>query len=384
MTRSIVFVDSYYFSLLQNLGLDGEPGPSDVFGASRDSAVDFGFSTSGSYSRNLRAVGWEAQVIIPNSLTLQSMWARENGVRRPWTKGWAYGAYAARLPVLNSVLHRLPHVHGVLVEQIKKIAPDVVYIQDLNLMPPAVTRAIRKHTKLVVGEIASPLPPTSFLRPYDLIVSALPSIVETVAGLGIASEGIALGFDERWATMSPASTRPIDAIFIGSFSRLQPQTTPLLQAIARAVPGLEIYGPASAGALEEAGLAEHYRGQAWGRDMFGLLGQSKMVVNRHGAIAGKYAVNMRMYETTGSGAALITEAKSNLSDLFEPDVEVLTYSTAEEAAALASGLLADPARLDRVAAAGQARTLREHSYVHRAEQLAEAIDARMSAMRAAG
>ena len=382
MTRSIVFVDTYYSSFLHSMQLDRVPSSDDSYEAARDRAIDFGFSTSGAYARNLQERGWEAQVIISNSLTLQSLWAHQNGLRRPWKRGWRYGAHAARLPVVNNFLHHLPHVHGLLIEQIKAIAPEVVHVHDLNLFPPSITREIKKHTTLLVGEIASPLPPKSFLLPYDLIVSALPSFVETIRGLGIASTGVGLGFDERWATFSRASERPIDAIFVGSFTRLQPQTTPLLQAVARAVPGLRIYGPAVPAALEHAGLGAHYHGQAWGRDMFALLGQSKMVVNRHGAIAGRYAVNMRMYEATGAGAALITEEKSNLAELFEPGTEVVTYSSAEDAATAAASLLADPARLDSVAAAGQARTLRDHSYANRAEQLVEAIDARLSSKRA--
>jgi spore maturation protein CgeB len=380
VTRSIVFVDTYYSSFLHTMALDEIPSASDSYEESRDRAIEFGFSTSGAYARNMRDRGWDAQVLIPNSLTLQSLWARENGLRPPWSRGWRYGAHLARLPIIQSALHLVPHVHGVLIEQIKRIAPEVVHVHDLNLFPPGVTREIKKYTKLLTGEIASPLPPKAFLLPYDLIVSALPSFVETIRGFGIASTGVGLGFDERWATFSKASGRPIDAVFIGSFSRLQPQTVPLLQAVARQVPGLRIYGPAAPAALEEAGLAAHYYGQAWGKDMFELLGQSKMVINRHGAIAGRYAVNMRMYESTGAGAALITEEKSNLPELFKPGVEVVTYSSLEDAATVAAALLADPDRLDRVAKAGQARTLAEHSYAHRAEQLVEAIDDRLEAL----
>jgi len=275
----------------------------------------------------------------------------------------------------------LPHVHGVLLEQVRTMRPDVVFVQDINLIPPALAHEIRKNTDLLVGEIASPLPPKQFLLSYDLIVSALPTIVETARNWGIDAEGIPLGFDERFTTISPASSRPIDAIFIGSFSRLQPQTGPLLQAVAQSVPGLRIYGPADSDALRDAGLSANYAGPAWGHEMFELLGQSKMVINRHGSIAGQYAVNMRMYETTGSGAALITEDKSNLSELFAPGTEVIAYSSVEDAAAQAAALLADPGRLDRIAAAGQARTLRDHTYALRARQLEAVIEKRLARSR---
>ena len=134
--------------------------------------------------------------------------------------------------------------------------------------------------------------------------------------------------------------------------------------------------------MQKAGLDDHYVGGAWGREMFEVLGSSKLVVNRHGAIAGDFAVNMRMYETTGAGAALVTERKSNLADLFEPGAEVIAYDGILDAAEQAAALLADPARLDRVAAAGQARTLGEHSYRQRAAQLSSILEPRLGGVRA--
>ncbi|MEO8261552.1 MAG: glycosyltransferase [Pseudolysinimonas sp.] len=371
MSPSVLFVDTYYFDLLRDHGLERHPAANDTYDAALDAAIDIGFGTGGALTRDFRAMGWAADIVVPNSLTLQTLWAREHGRRSPWSAGWRYGPHLARLPLARNALHRLPHLHGILLEQVRRLKPDVVYVQDINLMPPAMTRELKKHTRLLVGEIASPLPPKPFLLAYDLIVSALPTIVETARSWGLQSEWVPLGFDERWASDTPASEREIDAIFVGSFSRLQPATTPLLQAVARAVPGLRIYGPADRDALEAAGLASHHHGPAWGRDMFELLQRSKLVVNRHGSIAGKYAVNMRMYETTGTGAALVTERKSNLGELFELDTEVIPYDDVDDAAAKAAALLADPKRLDRVASAGHARTVRDHTYAQRAQQLAQ-------------
>lgn len=381
MSNSILFVDTYYYSVLRTLGLDRQPDGPGSYDERLAQALDFGFGTGGAYAANFRSIGWDAQVVIPNSLTLQSLWRREHGRRAPWSAAWKYAPHLARVSGVRRALHRFPHVHGVLLDQIRTIRPDVVFVQDINLIPPTLAREIRKNTDLLVGEIASPLPPKPYLLSYDLMISALPSIVDTARSWGIDSEGVPLGFDERFATVSPASTRPIDAIFIGSFSRLQPSTGPLLQAVARAVPGLRIYGPADSSALLEAGLAENYAGPAWGHEMFDLLGQSKMVINRHGSVAGPYAVNMRMYESTGSGAALITEQKNNLADLFKPGVEVLAYTSVEDAARLAAELLANPTELDRLARAGQERTLRDHTYSRRATQLDAVIEKRLAATR---
>ncbi|MGW9629802.1 glycosyltransferase family protein [Agromyces sp. NPDC055520] len=372
-TRGSIFVvDTFYYSVLQSLGLDRPLVTTDYDEAVRQ-ALDFGFGTGGAYVRGLSGLGWDARISIANSLALQDLWARTHGRRSPIPVAWRYGPHLSRLPLGRNLLHKFPHLHGVLLDQIRESRPDVVLVQDLNLVPPGLARAIRRHTNLLVGEIASPLPPRRFLTSYDMIISALPTIVETAESWGIPARFLPLGFDERWADRTPASERPIDAIFVGSFSRLQPATAPLLREIGAAVPGLRIYGPASPEVLAEAGLTRFYVGEAWGRDMFALLAQSKLVVNRHGSVAGRYAVNMRMYETTGSGAALITERKSNLGELFDVGREVLAYGSPAEAAELAASLLADPERLDDVAAAGRRRTLGEHTYRHRAAALDEIL-----------
>lgn len=371
----MLLIDSYYSALLHELNLDTVPGADFVYATRLTELLDFGFGTGGAYCRNFIDLGWDAKVVIPNSLSLQTGWARENGLRDPFMRGWAYGAHLSRLPIARDHLHRVRHLHAVLLAQARRIQPDVMLVQDLNLVPPRFAQALKRHTRLLVGEIASPLPPRAFVTQYDHIVSALPSIVDTARSWGVPATSIPLAFDQRWVVRSAASERAIDAIFVGSFSRLQPSTAPLLRAVADRVPGLRIYGSATPEVLADYGLTEHHGGPAWGREMFELLGRSKIVINRHGSIAGNYAVNMRMYEATGMGAALITENKSNLATLFEPGAEVLAYGSPQEAAELAANLLDDPGRLDRIAAAGQARTLGSHTYAHRARMLADLMEA---------
>lgn len=376
MSRTIFLVDSFYPSVLASEGLDRRR-PGQGYEAELARALGVGFGTGSIYGRELTALGWHPVVAIGNARGLQQAWAAENGVRQPFGVGWQYGPHLGRLPIVSSLLHRLPHLHRLLLSQVEQLQPDVVMVQDLNLVPAGLGRALRRHTGLLVGEIASPPPPRRFFEPYDLIVSALPSTVEMVRGWGGEAESLPLGFDPSHAGTSPASQRPIDAIFVGSFSRHQPATAPLLRAVASRVPGLQIYGDVSPRTLTEAGLSDYYRGPAWGREMFELLGRSKTVINRHGSIAGPYAVNMRMFESTGSGAALVTERQQNLAEFFVPGEEVLAYDSFDEAARLTAEILADPPRLDRVAAAGRARTLGTHTYAHRAAQLSALLEERL-------
>ena len=376
--RQVLLVDTYYPNFIKAQGLDKVETEGESYFEKLARATQAGFGTGGAYLEGFNLAGWGANIVVPNSLALQARWAKENQFQKPWEKGWHYGSHISRVPLINNHLHRFPHMHKILLNQIKMTKPDVVMIQDLNLIPFGLSKEIKKYCGLLVGEIASPLPPTSFLMNYDVILSALPSIVEQARILGISSEWVPLGFDDKWKTISPASSRPIDAIFVGSFSRLQKTTAPLLAEAAKIIPGLQIYGTAPLDVLEEWNLSEFHKGPAWGKEMFELLGKSKLVLNRHGEIAGPYAVNMRMFEATGSGALLVTENKSNITDLFVPGVEVLTYENPVQAAQQARTVLDNPALLDQIAAAGQQRTLTSHTYKARAKELSQLFETYLS------
>jgi spore maturation protein CgeB len=338
------------------------------------------FGTGASYCHFLNALGWDAQLIVPNSLRLQSAWVRENLKRSVLSFGWKYALHISRLPFL-SLLARLPHVHWALVQQARLLRPDVIYVQDLNLLSRRLVRRLSKFASTVVGEIASPLPPKRFLDGYDFVFSALPSVVERLIELGISSASLPLGFDPRNLTERGETERDIDLVFVGSFYSNQPDTFEMLKRAKEEVPGLRIYGPSGYGVLSSHGLGDNYYGEAWGAEMFELLKRSKIVLNRHGAIAGNYAVNMRMFETTGMGALLITEAKENLAEFFEPGEEVITYRTPDEAATVAADLLRNPGQLSQIASAGQQRTLTSHSYSHRMQLLSDKLKDLLSAAR---
>jgi hypothetical protein len=106
----------------------------------------------------------------------------------------------------------------------------------------------------------------------------------------------------------------------------------------------------------------------FGSDMLEQLAHSRVVLNVHADSSPHYASNMRLFETTGVGALLLTEWRKNISDLFEPDKEVVTYKNAEECVEKARWLLSHPDECTTIAFAGQKRTLRDHTFDIRAEQ----------------
>ena len=80
-------------------------------------------------------------------------------------------------------------------------------------------------------------------------------------------------------------------------------------------------------------------------------------------------IDMRLYEATGVGSLLITDRKDNLGEIFDVGKEVVAYSSPEEAAELIRYYIDHPDEADAIAKAGQARTLKDHTYKSRMKEL---------------
>lgn len=368
--RSILLADPHYHSVLHELELD-RIHPDQSYSQLMQTSVDFGFGTGGAVAAAFRDLGWEGACVVPNSLALQAAWNREHGKRYPIRGGWSKVNHMARVPGLRSMLHRIPHAHQTLLAQAAALKPDVMVVQDLNFVTPALGEELRNHVGLLVGEIASALPPSAYFGHYDLIISAHPGVVDHARSLGLPAESVRLGFDPRWRGTRSMEERSRVVTFVGTLHRADSTTIPMLRSVADSTDELHIYGPIPDKELEAVGLRQFYRGEAWGRDMFELLGDSQIVLNRHGDFAGRHAVNMRLYEATGSGAALVTDSKDDLQDLFDVGREVAAYRSPDEAGSIVAGLLSDRASMGAIGAAGQRRTMADHTYRQRAETMAD-------------
>ncbi len=114
-----------------------------------------------------------------------------------------------------------------------------------------------------------------------------------------------------------------------------------------------------------------------------MLGESRITLNRHGDIAEGHANNMRLFEATGMGAVLLTESAPNLAALFEPGREVVPYDGPDDLVAQATRLLEDDVERSRNPAAGQRRTLADHTYARRMPRIIEMLEARLGSARPA-
>jgi spore maturation protein CgeB len=98
-------------------------------------------------------------------------------------------------------------------------------------------------------------------------------------------------------------------------------------------------------------------------------------------VAGDYAANVRMFEVTAAGALLVTDHKKNIRQLFEPDSEILTYSSTGECIEKLKWAIDHPVEAGKIAAAGQKRTLNDHSVEKRTLLLFEIMRKEYSGTR---
>jgi spore maturation protein CgeB len=308
------------------------------------------FGTSDAYSHFLGELGHTTREVVVNCTRMQRAWLRENGG----------GAGTDE---------------DVLLRQAAAFEPDVVYVQNLHLLSDDTLAGLRRASGFVAGQIASAAPPPERLRRFDLILTSFPHLVDDFRRLGVRSEYFRIGFDPRVPeALGPEGSPTREVVFVGALNALRHRRgNRALTRAARHLP-VEFWGYDLRGRPPWSPIRRRYHGQAWGLEMYALLRSARIVLNRHIAEAGPFANNMRLYEATGVGSLLLTDAKVNLPDLFAPGREVVVYETADDLVERARHFLAHEDERAAIARAGQARTLRDHTYAVRMVELAEILE----------
>lgn len=364
----ILIVDTYYPAFLEATYKSSIMDGATSYQKQLDQLLAQSFGTADFYSRHLNALGCETRDLINNCAPLQSAWSREHGSYFK-TLFFSIPPRAYRVPLLGNLLGRLPRLLDVAIDQIREFQPDVLYCQDLHLFSSKVLASLRPYVKLIVGQIASPLPADEFVVGYDLITTSFPHFVPRIRQKGVASEYFRIGFDSSILSKLGVVTKDVDVSFVGGISKLHGKAVPTLEYLAAHTP-IEFFGYGANSLDASSPIRPRHHGEVWGMDMYRALARSKITLNRHIDAAENNANNMRLFEATGVGSLLLTDRKDNLGELFVIGKEVVAYSSQEEAVDLIHYYLAHPEESQSIAAAGQARTLRDHSYALRMRELA--------------
>jgi len=385
------------------------------------------FGVADFYSRNFGAHGHEAMEVHVNNPWLQYAWARENGIRSiapssPQSFGLRNGFVMRRAPeagagsdtrameavseevrqeevsslrvflrpVLRPVWRPIWRVIQkvrwlvqearrrlrrkwqlkILRAQIRAFRPDVVLNQELAYLPGRDFDRREDRQYLLMGQIASSLPEGDDFENYDLIISSLPNQVAWFRDHGVKSELNRLGFEPFvLELLGPPPERDIPLSFVGSLSPDHGKRIAFLEYVATHAP-LKVWGNGIERLPKSSPLHACYQGEAWGREMYEILRRSKITLNFHIDLAEDWANNLRLYEATGMGTLLLTDAKRNLAEIFVPGEHVAAYTDAQDCVRQIHALLADDAARERIAAAGQQHAIKTQNYYLRTREIA--------------
>jgi len=352
----IAVLDTYYPDFLKSVEI-GDDGYETLL--QRLLAKQFG--TADFYSRNLRALGWEAIDIIANCYLIQQHWAMEN----------------------NEPSREL---EDIALAQIKAFAPDVVFVQDLSFFSVSTLHRLR-GSYLLVAQHSCPWAGDERVREFHLIFTSFPHYVPRIEALGVRAVYNPLAFEfeairklvskqwERRYTGYPDALKRIhDCVFIGGVGNPSHWTygMQVLETVAREIPTFKWWGYGVETLPADSLLRQKYQGQAFGIDMYSILLQSKIALCRHGEVAEGYTNAMRVFESTGCGALMLTEESKNIWDLFSAN-EIATYLTPVQAVQKIQYYLANEGERAYIAAKGQARCLRDHTYTQRMQVVSEVL-----------
>jgi spore maturation protein CgeB len=354
------------------------------------------FGWSDFWSNSLKSLGYDVLDIRLNVKHLQFQWAKEND---------------------------LPNTHHlslerITLEQIKRFKPDILWFDHYD---PVLLKEIQQEVttiKLVMGWSGSAIYKTDAWNSMDLILSCAPEAVSYFNDNGLKSKHIHHAFDPRINARLRDTNKTIDFCFIGQIMRggdFHIHRERLLEEIS-SLTNLIIFSSSAnyvqhgrimlnikmllSDLLEKIdeknikyinknkyilkliyklkskfsipvnrSLIKFLKSPVYGLEMYQTLLESWLTLNIHADSSPLYASNMRLFETTGVGTCLITDWKQNINDLFEPDMEVVTYRSTSECIEKVRWLLANPLEARKIAEAGQNRTFREHTFDKRVIQL---------------
>ena len=359
------------------------------------------FEIASSYTKNLNAIGVDAFDIISNANTLQNAWKRENNLSEDISS------------------------KELIIHQLKFYQPDVVWIDDFSHIDAKWKADLLKQVpsiKLIIGHICAPYS-SLFAEKFklvDVMFTCIPCFVSELQKLGIKTHLLYHGFDS--SILKDINTNnpfpKTEFLFSGSLytgSGFHKKRIEYIEAMLESdIPmnlycNLESFKKITAKKaayktiralkyLKQTNLIDsipilrkhsklgdtpvkYYSKKliknshppVFGYEMYQLLAKSNICFNIHGEVAEKCAGNIRLFEATGVGACLVTDWKDNIKDLFEPDKEIVTYKSVDECIEKVKWLMNNPIEMEKIAKAGQKRTLSTHTISLRVNQVNEII-----------
>jgi spore maturation protein CgeB len=251
---------------------------------------------------------------------------------------------------------------------------EVVINLDLYLMPGAVAGLRRGGARVAFwfpDHVANLGRQLMLLAPYDAIFFKEPHIVERLrANLGLPVYYLPQACNPHWhRPLVPVGTEPYLVIAGGMY----PSRVRLLERlVAKGIP-LKLYGSAFPRWLGETAASGYHAGRHVFREDKARVFRSAAGVLNTMHPAEVSGVNVRLFEAAGCGAAVLTEFRATVPDLFDVGTEVLTYRDFDELVDQATCLLNNSALRTQLGDAATRRAHRDHTHDLRVATILEKL-----------
>jgi Glycosyl transferases group 1 len=265
----------------------------------------------------------------------------------------------------------------ILLNQIEAHRTEVFYNHDPVRYPSSFVARLPACVKRKIAWRAAPSGDADF-GAYDLIVCNFPSILEAYRAKGWHGAYFAPAHDPEMEPYAANLERPIDVLFVGSYSRHHKNRTSVLGAVAQLRSRYHIsfnLDSSRLTALAETPLGligplrPHRRPAdiralssppVFGRDLYAALSRAKIVLNGAVDMAGPDRGNMRCWEAMGCGALLLSDS-GLYPDGMSTGKTMQTYGSSGEAVELIERHLATPHKAAQLALAGTAMLRKDYS-----------------------
>lgn len=318
-----------------------------------------GFSAVHYFAEEMPKFGHECFFIVGNDTETQISWQREFSpsldLKRRQAR--APGAYGRFIP--DDLLE-------IAIAQINRFDPDILYLQDAVGTDSRFVRMLERKPRLVIGWRAAHIPKGCDWSEIDVLVSNNTPSLEAGKRNGARwQERLLPGFPRRIAQNVKNIASEWDVSFSGGVTcahtrRIQALTDVAMAQMTGSRDFTLRYFLDPEPSLP-AGICMHAKGRVWGMSMYESLRKSRINLNIHIDLAGAEAANMRLFEATGVGAFLLTDAKKNIGEYFKPGEEIETFGSAQELLEKIEFYLANEEARCKVAAAGQRACLNKFS-----------------------
>lgn len=252
--------------------------------------------------------------------------------------------------------------------------PEVVLSIDSRLRPATVAK-LKEHAQRVAlwfpDHVANLGRHEVFLAPYDRIFFKNPDLVRQLTEVhGLPVTYMPEAANPQWH--HPVGDYGTDPHIVVA-GNVHPTRAALLRRLLQANVPLRIYGPSLAGWIDYPDVRAAQVGRSVHREE-----KSKVFRGARGVLNNLHPAewsgsNCRLFEAAACGSAVLTEWRPAMSDLFDRETEVVSWTTFDELVDQCRFVLASDLPAQKIADAASVRAMRDHTYEIRLNEILQVL-----------